>query len=90
MFSCEFYQISKNTFLHRTPLLAASVYQNLELTVRSLKRNKLQESFKMIYLRSSIIKENNKNPKRYSKPKFAVVYVNLVSDNPKLSFSKLG
>ena len=25
MFSCEFCEISKNTFFHRTPLLAASV-----------------------------------------------------------------
>ena len=25
MFSCEFCEISKNTFLHRTPLVAASV-----------------------------------------------------------------
>ena len=24
--SCEFCEISKNTFLHRTPLVAASVY----------------------------------------------------------------
>ena len=89
MFSCEFCQISTIIFLHQTPLVAASVYHNLVLTVSFLKRNKLQESFKVIYLRSSIIKENDKNPKRYPKPKFAIVYVNLVCDNPKLPFSKL-
>ena len=27
MFSCEFCEISKNTFYYRTPLLAASVYE---------------------------------------------------------------
>ena len=26
MFSCEFYEISKNTFFHRTPVVAASAY----------------------------------------------------------------
>ena len=28
VFSCEFCEISKNTFLHRTPLVAASVVRN--------------------------------------------------------------
>ena len=28
VFSCEFYEISKNTFLHRTALVAASPYRN--------------------------------------------------------------
>ena len=26
VFSCEFFKISKNTFFHRTPLVAASIY----------------------------------------------------------------
>ena len=26
VFSCEFCEISKNTFLHRTPVLAASIF----------------------------------------------------------------
>ena len=26
VFSCEFYEISRNTFVYRTPLVAASVY----------------------------------------------------------------
>ena len=29
LFSCEFCEISKNTFLHKTPLMAASVYSSL-------------------------------------------------------------
>ena len=29
VFSCEFCEISKNTFLHKTPLMAASVYSSL-------------------------------------------------------------
>ena len=29
VFSCEFCEISKNTFLHKTPLVAASVYSSL-------------------------------------------------------------
>ena len=30
MFSCEFCEISKNTFLYRTPLVAASVEMHVE------------------------------------------------------------
>ena len=29
VFYCEFCEISKNTFLHRTPLVAASAYTEL-------------------------------------------------------------
>ena len=29
VFSCEFCEISKNTFFHRTPLVAASVHQEV-------------------------------------------------------------
>ena len=29
VFSCEFYEISKDSFLHRTPLVAASVFRTL-------------------------------------------------------------
>ena len=32
MFSCEFYEISKNTFYYRTPLVAASVFSFQALT----------------------------------------------------------
>ena len=30
MFSCEFYEISKNTLYYKIPLMAASVFQNFE------------------------------------------------------------
>ena len=30
MFSCEFCEISKNTFFHRTPLVAASAFQTFD------------------------------------------------------------
>ena len=33
MFSCEFCQISKNIFLHRTPLVAASGNANLGIAL---------------------------------------------------------
>ena len=38
VFSCEFYDISKNTFFHGTPLVAASAFYNNE------DRNTLQKS----------------------------------------------
>ena len=34
MFSCEFYQISKSTFFHRTPLVAASVTLSIKIPGR--------------------------------------------------------
>ena len=40
MFSCEFYEISKNTFYYKTLLVAASVFNNL-LT----KKKNLSEKF---------------------------------------------
>ena len=47
MFSCEFYQISKNTFFHRTPLVTASVYNN--------HREKLLEQFNTKICKSRIL-----------------------------------
>ena len=37
MFSDEFCEISKNTFLHRTPLVAASVFLNIKMSAKSKK-----------------------------------------------------
>ena len=34
VFSCKFHEISKNTFLHRTPLVAASVWQQFYVQQR--------------------------------------------------------
>ena len=33
MFSCEFFEISKNTFLHRIPVVAASVYGKHQIVI---------------------------------------------------------
>ena len=39
MFSCEFCQISKNTFLQRTPLVAASIFGCLMTNFEPLSRD---------------------------------------------------
>ena len=44
VFSCEFCEISKNTFLQRTPLVTTSA--NLDLNFHSEKRNRKEKYFK--------------------------------------------
>ena len=44
VFSCEFYKISKNTFFHRTPLVAA--FESRVLLILSSVNEALNDSYK--------------------------------------------
>ena len=54
-FSCEFCEISKNTFLHRTPLVAASENTkgiSAEATVQRVLQKRCYEKFRRIHMKT--------------------------------------
>ena len=50
VFACEFCEISKNTFLHRTPLVAASVNSKHIAKLQSTKKYKNYKTFFFFFL----------------------------------------
>ena len=64
VFSCEFFKISRNTFLHRTPLVAASELTSRTYTVRTFNCSQnLLQSRSGIYL----VKNINTAPDLFTK-----------------------
>ena len=50
VFSCEFYEVSKNTFYDRTPPVAASGRYNLQPCFETSRKNKKEENLNILNL----------------------------------------
>ena len=82
MFSCKFCEISKSTFLYRTPLVAAFVNSSFENAISSLKLKESSFVIKgtIMQIEEALINDRSRVSKVYRKFRipttynFAVIY----------------